>query len=493
MENIRAYQIVHSLEELKIGCTYEPANIIEDHETAETIKQGGFRIEFESDEAAEQIRQCLSGSPSVKRYELGPKPEAEIAAEPADTGELRADGAAPSPSAAKESASSSYISVNVQKLDELMDLVGELVIAESMVTQNPELAGLELEQFRKASRQLRKITSEIQQQVMSIRMVPLVGTFQRMNRVVRDMCRKQEKDVRLVLVGEHTEVDKNIIEHISDPIMHLVRNSVDHGIEMPEERLAAGKPAAATVTLEASNVGSEVLIAIHDDGRGLNTEKILQRALDYELLTKPEKEMTDKEIYQLIFLPGFSTKETITEFSGRGVGMDVVMRNIESVGGTVSVDSAKGEGTTITIRIPLTLAIIDGMNVKVGKARYTIPTTAIRQSFRAAPGDIVIDPDGNEMIMVRGSCISVLRLYERYGVETDVTEMDHGILILVEQENSQLCIFADELLGQQQVVVKSLPGYIKQTRNIQGLAGCTMLGDGSISLILDVGGLIRRM
>jgi len=492
MENIRAYQIVHSLEELKIRCTYQPANIIEDNETAEMIKREGFRIEFESDDGAEQIRQCFGGIPSIKRFDIGPKPADEHADELPDEAAQPAGVPAAASQAAKESASSSYISVNVQKLDELMDLVGELVIAESMVTQNPDLAGLELEQFRKAARQLRKITSEIQQQVMAIRMVPLVATFQRMNRVVRDMCRKQEKDVRLMLVGEHTEVDKNIIEHISDPIMHLVRNSVDHGIELPEERLAAGKPRTATVTLEASNVGSEVLIVIQDDGRGLNTEKILQRALDYELLTKPEKEMTDKEIYQLIFLPGFSTKETITEFSGRGVGMDVVLRNIESVGGMVSVDSAKGEGTTITIRIPLTLAIIDGMNVKVGKARYTIPTTAIRQSFRAQPRDIVIDPDGNEMIMVRGECISVLRLYERYGVETDVVEMDQGILILVEQENTQLCIFADELLGQQQVVVKSLPGYIKQTRNIQGLAGCTMLGDGSISLILDVGGLVRR-
>jgi two-component system, chemotaxis family, sensor kinase CheA len=446
MENIRAYQVVHGLEELKLRCTYQPANILEDQETAELIKRDGFRIEFDDDEHAEQIQQCLSGIPSIKRYDIGPKP---VSGQPPESsaGDPQTE-ASPGGLAIRESASSSYISVNVQKLDELMDLVGELVIAESMVTQNPELEGQELEQFRKAARQLRKITSEIQQQVMGIRMVPLTGTFQRMNRVVRDMCKKQDKDVRLALVGEDTEVDKNIIEHISDPIMHLVRNAVDHGIETPEERLALGKPAAATVTLEASNVGSEVMITIQDDGRGLNTEKILQRALDYELLTKPEKEMTDREIYQLIFLPGFSTKETITEFSGRGVGMDVVMRNIESVGGTVSVDSVRGRGATITIRIPLTLAIIDGMNVKVGQARYTIPTTAIKQSFRAQPKDIVIDPDGNEMIMVRGECISVLRLYERYGVATDVVEMDEGILIMVEQENAQLCVFADELLGQ---------------------------------------------
>jgi two-component system, chemotaxis family, sensor kinase CheA len=525
MENVRAFQVVHSLKELTEDFNCWPEDIENNPDTAGMIKDQGFQLFFRNGESAETISAILSQAPCLKQLEIRELtlPEVEIASPPAVTSTTVAENSKDSnsvadaslaavqpaaakpndpshppgetPALAKPSASStgaqqsSFISVNLAKLDELMDLVGELVIAESMVTQNPELAGLELEQFRKAARQLRKITGEIQDKVMSIRMVPLVNTFQKMHRIVRDMCKKQEKLVRLQLIGEDTEVDKNIIEQISDPIMHLVRNAIDHGIEAPGERSGAGKNETATLTLEAKNVGGEVLILVRDDGRGLNREKILQRARERNLLFRDEAEMSDRDIYNLIFLPGFSTKEVITEFSGRGVGMDVVLRNIESVGGSVSVDSAAGEGTTITIRIPLTLAIIDGMNVKVGPSRYTIPTTAIKESFRADRGSVVVDPDGNEMVMVRGQCYAVLRLYERFKVMTPITAMEEGILIMVEQDDQTFCIFADELLGQQQVVVKSLPSYIRKIRNIQGLAGCTMLGDGSISLILDVGGL----
>lgn len=523
MENVRAYQVVHSLKEWTEHFSYWPDDIESNLDSAGIIKEQGFQLFFRNGESAETITAYLSQAPCLKHLEIseytarGDLPETALLADSMPEVILESNSAIepplveerPSPGASgvasfppEESQSlakppvstattqqSSFISVNLTKLDELMDLVGELVIAESMVTQNPELAGLELEQFRKAARQLRKITGEIQDKVMSIRMVPLVNTFQKMHRIVRDMCRKQEKLVRLQLVGEDTEVDKNIIEHISDPIMHLVRNAIDHGIEVPDERAAAGKNETATLTLEAKNVGGEVLILVRDDGRGLNREKILQRARERRLIFREEAEMSDRDIYNLIFLPGFSTKEVITEFSGRGVGMDVVLRNIESVGGSVSVDSAAGEGTTITIRIPLTLAIIDGMNVKVGRSRYTIPTTAIKESFRPDRSSVVVDPEGNEMVMVRGQCYAVLRLYERFQVTTDVTDMEEGILIMVEQDHRTFCIFADELLGQQQVVVKSLPSYIRKIRNIRGLAGCTMLGDGSISLILDVGGL----
>ena len=380
--------------------------------------------------------------------------------------------------------------MNVAKLDKLMDLVGEMVIAEAMVIQNPDLRGLELENFHTASRHLHKITTELQDMVMSIRMVPLANTFHKMHRIVRDMCKKLDKEVKLEIIGEETEVDKNIIEHISDPLMHLVRNSIDHGIELPSEREAKGKPAVGIITLEAKNSGSDVLVIIRDDGKGLNKEKILSRARENELLTKPENEMTDKEIYNLIFIPGFSTKEKISEFSGRGVGMDVVTKNIEEVGGSASIDSIEGKGTTITLKIPLTLAIIDGMTVRVGHSRYTIPITAIKESFRPGENDVFRDPDGNEMIMVRGECYSILRLHKCYDVKTDITEFTEGILIMVEQDERIICLFADELVGQQQVVVKTLPNYIKNTRKIQGLAGCTLLGDGSISLILDVAGIV---
>jgi len=371
-----------------------------------------------------------------------------------------------------------------------MDLVGEMVIAEAMVVQNPDLNGLVLNNFQKAARQLHKITGEMQDMVMAIRMVPVATTFQKMHRIVRDMSKKLGKEVQLRLLGEETEVDKNIIEHISDPLMHLIRNSIDHGIEAPEDRLANGKPKAGMITLEARNAGSDVLIIVRDDGKGLNRDKILRRAKENGLLNKPENEMSDREIFNLIFLPGFSTKDSISEYSGRGVGMDVVTKNIEAVGGSVSADSTDGVGTTVTMKIPLTLAIIDGMNVKVGNSCYTIPTVSIKESFRPSVNDIITDPDGNEMIMVRGHCYPILRLHEHYCIRTDVTDLIKGILVMVEAEDKCLCIFADELSGQQHVVVKALPEYIRSTKKIKGLAGCTLLGDGSISLILDIAELV---
>jgi two-component system chemotaxis sensor kinase CheA len=271
--------------------------------------------------------------------------------------------------------------------------------------------------------------------------------------------------------------------------MHLIRNAVDHGIEDYELRISKGKEKVGKVILEAKNSGSNVFVIIKDDGKGLKKEKLLEKARKNGLLEKPESEMTDQEIYNLILIPGFSTKENVTEFSGRGVGMDVVAKNLEAVGGSVTVDSLEDLGTTITLKIPLTLAIIDGMNIKVGDSRYTIPITAIKESFRPKESDLLVDPDGNEMIMVRGQCHPILRLHKYYNVNTNINEFIEGILIMVEHDDITFCIFADELLGQQQVVVKALPNYIKKKRKISGLSGCTLLGDGNISLILDIGGL----
>ena len=353
-----------------------------------------------------------------------------------------------------------------------------------MVTQNPDLRGLALENFEKAARQLKKITSELQDIVMSIRMVPLSATFQKMNRIVRDMSKKLEKSVRLQIIGKQTEVDKNIIEHISDPLMHLIRNAIDHGIRIlksqavPKERMKPG-----LITLEAKNAGGDVLIIVKDDGKGLDREKILKRARENGLVNRPESELSNRDIYSLIFLPGFSTKESISEFSGRGVGMDVVSKNIGKINGSVSVDSTPDEGTVVTIKVPLTLAIIGGMNIQVGKAIYTIPTISVREAFRPGENDVFEDTEGNEMIMIRGQCYRILRLHRIFKIHTDVTRMHEGILIMVESDNRTICVFADALLGEQQVVVKGLPGYIK---NVKGLAGCTLLGNGDISLILDM-------
>lgn len=509
MENIRAYTIIHNLKDITDEFTYVPADIIDSDESIQTIRRDGFRITLRTDRNYQRIHEFFNQTIFLRDMELVQleddkeflkaqtepvlTPQAEPVKIPViiETTKDEKDKPLRTERVEKEltsgSTTQSIISVNVNKLDKLMDLVGEMVIAEAMVIQNPDLNGLALENFKKAARQLNKITTDIQDTVMSIRMVPLSATFTKMHRIVRDMCKKLDKEVHLEIIGEETEVDKNIIEHISDPLMHLVRNSIDHGIEAPEERTAAGKTKIGTITLEAKNAGSDVLIIVKDDGKGLNKAKILKKAKENNLLYKNEEDMTDKEIFNLILLPGFSTKETVTEFSGRGVGMDVVTKNIEAVGGSLSVDSVAGKGTVITLKIPLTLAIIDGMNIKVGKARYTIPTITIKESFRPKEGDIISDPDGNEMIMVRGQCYLIRRLHEVYNVKTEITKFTDGIIIMVEQDDKTVCVFADELLGQQQVVVKALPQYIlnfkKKTR---GLAGCTLLGDGSISLILDV-------
>ena len=506
MENIRAYTIIHNLKEITEDFTYIPADIIDSDESVQVIRKNGFQILLKTEKDYKEIHEFFMQTIFLKDLELVrleedtelsglSKKEIQPTGNPIKmpTGrEVSVGKERPNRTEQQEkdqqsvNTTQSIISVSVVKLDKLMDLVGEMVIAEAMVIQNPDLKGLQLNNFIKAARQLNKITGEMQDMVMSIRMVPLSATFIKMHRIVRDMCKKLDKDVQLDIIGEETEVDKNIIERISDPLMHLVRNSVDHGIESAEERLAKGKPKSGTITLEAKNAGSDVLIIVRDDGKGLNKEKILKKARENGILTKNEEDMTDKEIYNLILLPGFSTKEKVTEFSGRGVGMDVVTKNIEAVGGTLNVDSVEDKGTVITLKIPLTLAIIDGMNIKVGKSRYTIPMISIKESFRPKEGDIFTDPDGNEMIMVRGQCHAVRRLHELYHVKTEVTNFSEGIIIMVEQDEKTVCVFADELLGQQQVVVKALPQYIQNFKKIKGLAGCTLLGDGNISLILDV-------
>ncbi|MCX7842751.1 MAG: chemotaxis protein CheA [Clostridia bacterium] len=505
MENIRAFTVVHNLKEHCREICHLPEDLFNNDSSREYIVKNGFTIYMVSDLSYEELLKLLNEALFVKQVELKEteqfdllisEPESESIpadkdnAEKTRTGERKSFEASETEDSARN-IRQNLISVNIQKLDKLMDIVGELVIAESMVTHNPDLEGLQLDNFNKSARQLAKLTDELQDIVMSIRMLPVAATFNKMHRIVRDMSKKLGKEVKLLVAGEETEVDKNIIDHLSDPLMHLVRNAIDHGIETPQQREACGKPREGSILMEARNEGSDVVVTIKDDGKGLDREKILERAVTNGLINK-DAGMTDREIFNLIMLPGFSTKEAVTEFSGRGVGMDVVLKNIEAVGGTVCVDSVKGKGTAITLRIPLTLAIIDGMNIGVGKARYTIPINSIRESFRPVESQLISDPDGNEMIMVRGQCYPIIRLHERFKVETDVKDFTKGILIMAEQEGKTACIFADELLGQQQVVVKALPDYIKRRRDIPGLSGCTLLGDGSISLIIHIGGLLKE-
>lgn len=502
MEDIRALSVINTLRDIAEEIYYVPDDIEYSGENVEIIRKEGFKITFKAYKNFDEVQSILMKTVFLQDLELTQLEESEEVKKPKEIEEIILDE--PHPKKAQQVAlenieknthqmlsHQNIISVNVSKLDNLMDLIGELVISEAMVIENPDLAGLSLHNFQKASRQLQKITSKLQDIVMSIRMVPLSSTFQKMNRVVRDMCKKLDKKVELKIIGQETEVDKNIIDHISDPLMHIIRNSIDHGIEAAEERALIGKPQIGTVTLEAKNAGGDVLIIIKDDGKGLNKEKILQRARGNGLISRPENELTDKEIYSYIFLPGFSTKEKITEFSGRGVGMDVVTKNIGTIGGAILVDSTPNNGTIITLKIPLTLAIINGMTIRVGQSRYTVPTINIKESFKAKATDIIKDTDGNEMILIRGKCYPILRLHELYSIETEIINISDGIILMVENDHKNICIFADELLGQNQVVVKALPNYFRNFRKITGIAGCTLLGDGGISLILDVLDLIN--
>ncbi len=500
MENIRAYTVIHDLIDLVKEVHYTPADVIDNDQTMDIIRKEGFALVFESSQEEEKIKQHFKQTVFLEHLDFKriTNDEYKTLVHQYTQKEIKEDIKIPKTSQKyKEQVSKqedlgqktkqSMISVHVDKLDKLMDMVGEMVIAEAMVTQNPEIHALEIESFEKASRQLRKITSEMQDMVMSIRMVPLSTTFMKLHRIVRDMTKKLNKNVMLHVSGEETEVDKNIIEKISDPLMHIVRNAIDHGIEEEKDRISKGKEVQGTIELEAKNVGSDVLVIIKDDGKGLNKEVIYDKAREHGLIKRKIHDLSDREIYHLILTPGFSTNDTVTEYSGRGVGMDVVAKNIESIGGSVLVDSEEHIGTTIILKIPLTLAIIEGMTIRVGDSRFTIPIIAIQESFRPELKDIIRDTEGNEMIMVRGKCYPIFKLHEFYHLPTSITAFNKGILIMVEEDGRTGCLFADELLGQHQVVVKALPEYIKKHKKIKGLGGCTILGDGNISLILDVG------
>lgn len=442
-------------------------------ETAEKTEEP-----VKSEPETEPAKERVMVSDIVEKMESGQKEQAAVTQ------------TAPAAQTAKH-AVQSFISVNVTKMDELMDLIGELVIAQAVVTQNPDLRvpGLDLTNFSKASAQLSKITSELQDVVMALRMMPLRNTFQKMNRIVYDVSRKLGKDIDLVIVGEDTEVDKNIIEHISDPIMHLVRNAVDHGIEDRSERASTSKPARGKIILEAKNEGGKVWITVKDDGKGLNRDRILEKAKKNGLLNgRNEKELTDKEIYNFITLPGFSTKEQVTEYSGRGVGMDVVVQNIQQVGGSLEIDSTEGYGSTMTIKIPLTLAIIDGIIVEVGTNSYVFSTADVQEFVRIEKSQMIVEPEGSESIMLRGDCYPLIRLKQLFHLDSGCDDVEQGIIAILEYEGRKTAVLVDKLEGEQEIVVKPMPSYIKK---IKGISGCTQLGDGSISLILDTGSLIK--
>jgi len=379
------------------------------------------------------------------------------------------------------------IRVELGKLDSLINLIGELVIAENMLIHNPDLKGLELENFNKAGQHMSKLVRELQEMAMTIRMIPVSGLFRRMIRLVHDISVKAGKKVELELIGEETEMDKTVIETITDPLVHLLRNSLDHGLEPPDERLAAGKNEKGTVRLTARHEEGEVWVTIEDDGRGLNKEKILEKAISKGLIEGDGSDLTDKQINNLIFAPGFSTAAKITDISGRGVGMDVVKKNLEKIKGKIDVYSTPGQGSKIILRIPLTLAIIDGMIVRVGTASCIVPTLSMLEAFRPVAEQITTTPDGEELAKVRENFLPIIRLYEILGKKPDSSKLEDGILIVLEYQETRFCLFIDEILGQQQTVIKGLSNFIG---NVPGVSGCTILGDGNVCLILDVGTLV---
>jgi len=399
----------------------------------------------------------------------------------------------PTPTPAKEPTaikdqSSGFVKLDTSKLDALIDLVGELVIAQSMVVQDPDVQNLESRTLARSLRQLSRTTSELQRNAMSLRMVPVRAAFQKMTRLVRDIGAQQKKQVQLILDGEETELDRNIVEKLGDPLVHMIRNAVDHGIESPADRTASGKPALGTVRLSASHQRGGILIRIQDDGKGLNAEKIRAKGIEKGLIA-PNAELTESEVYGLIFMPGFSTADAITDLSGRGVGMDVVKRNIEGLRGKVEIQSVLGKGSTFNILLPLTLAIIDGLLVGVGNDRYIIPTISVRESFRPKPGMVTTIHERGGMVSVRGKQTPVLRLGQFLGTAGIKASTDEeGIIIVVESGDAMRGILVDELIGKQEVVIKSM-GETFKDQNL--LAGAAVLGDGSVGLILDVDTLVK--
>lgn len=382
------------------------------------------------------------------------------------------------------------IRVDLEKLDSLITLIGELVIAENMMVNNPDLAGLPLENFGKAAKQTSKIVRELQELAMLVRMVPVSALFRRMIRLVHDLSTKCGKKADLVLSGEETEVDKTIIEILTDPLVHMIRNSIDHGIESPHDRIAHGKPETGTIRLSASHEEGEVWIVVEDDGKGLNKEKILAKASKLGLIGDDVSELSDRETYGLIFLPGFSTADQVSDVSGRGVGMDVVKQNLDKINCKIDVLSRPGQGLKFTLKIPLTLAIIDGMLIRVGGARYILPIMSIKESFCPRQEAITVSADGQELVRVREEFIPVVRLHELHKMAPDSESLTDGILIVLDTQAGTLALFVDEILGQQQTVIKSLSKYISDVGKVRGVSGCTILGDGEVCLILDVGGIV---
>ena len=414
--------------------------------------------------------------PVAEQQEPAPAAAKEKTAEPAAK-------PAPTKSAQTKSAPRESVRVNGERLDDMINQIGELVIGISMVEQ--EWASLHSGMDSAAIVQLSKIVRDLQEQSLSLRMVPVAATFQKMTRIVRDLSNKLGKQINFEVSGEETELDKTVVDQIGDPLIHMIRNSVDHGVESPEDRIAAGKPPEGRIHVQAYHQGGNIYIELKDDGKGLDLDRILQKAIDRGIVAEDAK-LSRQEICDLIFHAGLSTAESVTDVSGRGVGMDVVRRNIEELKGTVSLISEPGQGTTVTVRLPLTLAILDGLLVRLGEEVYVVPLLSVVESFRPNPQEVKRLANGMEVVQVRSEIVPILHLHSVLHLDNTVTDPSKGLLVIVEDHDSKFALLVDDLLGQQQVVIKNLESNFHK---VPGVAGATILGDGRVALILDIVGL----
>ncbi|MCL7419553.1 MAG: chemotaxis protein CheA [Methylobacter sp.] len=458
--------------------------------------KGDCELEIQS-LAAKPVKDPVAHIPAVDAETLSNMSESGIS-EPAaisplpvteDAVKKMASQKAEPESAKTVTKSSSTIRVDTAKIDTLINMVGELVITQSMLSLVGEHFAMNKEsQLKSGLAQLERHTRELQQSVMNIRMLPISFVFSRFPRLVHDISSKLGKKIELKLVGENTEVDKAVVELINDPLVHLIRNSLDHGIEMPVDRIAAGKPETGTIELRAYHRGGHIVIEIIDDGRGLNKDKIKAKAIEKGLIDK-HSTLTDKQVFELIFLPGFSTAEQLTDISGRGVGMDVVRKNIQELGGNIEITSELDKGTTISIHLPLTLAILDGQSVAVGDEIYIVPLVSIIESINITEKMLNRVAGKGETFRLRNEYIPIIRMHEIFNVQTaKASQLAEGIIVVVEGQGMRCGLFVDDLLGQQQVVIKSLEANYKR---VEGISGATILGDGSVALILDIPGLVR--
>ena len=487
------------------------ASVEQIDEAVQAGKESGKRLGELLNLSAKQLAAALKQQRRIRRDEV---PEAVEVPQPADsksdtkagpqddsksdsTGVAPAAPKAPTPPAAASATSAGRkridqtVKVNTTRMDNMVRMVGELVIAQQMVAQDPSVQDLNDQRIQRNLGHVGKILRDLQEVAMSLRMVTVKGTFQKMARLVRDASVKSGKKITIRMEGEDTELDRNVVEEIGDPLVHMIRNACDHGIESVDDRIAAGKPEFGEVTLRAFHQGGSIVIELKDDGRGLDREKILAKAIERGIYT-PDRdlaEIPDSEIYNLVFLPGFSTADKVTDISGRGVGMDVVRRNIESLRGKAEIDSTRGEGSVFRMRLPLTMAIIDGMIIRVGSQRYVVPTLAIEQSFRPTSEQLHTAVGRGEMVSVRGSLLPVYRLNRLYNLGEGLVDINEALLVVLEANNSRCCLMVDEIIGQQQVVIKSLGRGIGF---LPGVSGGAILGDGRVALILDVGGLVKQ-